>query len=123
MHDITAWEILRYALGHLFAQLGEVVVGKPSIKQARGIVHLSMSYEMHNRPVLTHPAPSSPIPKRLRRQRPPQLGALRRSDPPLYHRAPRKGTKPRTHSAAGKRPSRAWHGRRLRRPRWTAAWR
>src|SRR4249920_870299 len=122
MDDVAIAEMLRHALGHFPAKLGEVVVGESSVEQPRGVVHLSMTYEMHNRPVLNHPAPPSAIPKRSR-LRPPRQGSPRQSDPLLYHRAPRKGTKLHTHSAADRHLRRAWNGRTLRRQRRTAVWR
>src|SRR5512133_1772719 len=101
MYDVTVAEMFGNSLSHLPAQLRKVVVGQAPVKQPRRVVHLTVSYEVHNRAVLTHAGLAS-IPRRPRRH-PPQLVALRRSDSTLYHHAPPTETKLRTRSAANTR--------------------
>ena len=65
MHGVPPEEMLGDPLGQLPAQVGEVIVGQAPVEQPGGILHLSVSYEMHNCPVLTHSAPSSRYPEAL----------------------------------------------------------
>src|SRR4030095_2510114 len=122
VHDVTVSEILGHPFGHLDAQLGEVEVRQPSVEQPSRIVHLSVPHKIHNPPDLTHPAPSSTIPRRSQRRLPRPV-AHRRSDLTLYHRAPPTETKLHTREPAGRRPSGASNGRTPRKQRWTAGWR
>src|SRR4029453_3793687 len=99
MHDVTVPEILCHPFGHLDAQLGEVKVRQASVEKPRGVVHLSVPHEMHNRPVLSHPAPSSTIPRRSQRRLPRPV-AHRRFDLTLYHLAPPTQTKIHKHTVS-----------------------
>src|SRR6476660_1231117 len=65
MHHIPVPQVFGNPLSHLPATLGKVIVGQPAVEQRGRVVHLSVSHEMHNRPVLTHPGLLARYPEAL----------------------------------------------------------
>ncbi len=46
MGDVAPAQVVGDPLGHLLAQLGEVVVGQPPVQHTLRVVHLAVPHEM-----------------------------------------------------------------------------
>ena len=54
MHDVSSSQVLGDPVGHLPAQLRQVIVGQAAVEQSCGVVDLAVPDEVHDRPGLCH---------------------------------------------------------------------